>query len=244
MRALELFRRRRRRPRASAGRIRDVVGVDIVDQPHYPGRFILGDVLELDRRLHPRIRFRLRSPPCQRYTSLQARARQAPRRRPDRPDARAPDRRGVDLTALRTSRPRAPGSAIPCCCAAACLASRRIPTPRAGGLSVTDFSKRRFRSQRRPASTTTVRVVGIYGGHFRDRRRDQGSNHRSGSNIPRELGFKAMGIPLGAMTTAEISDAIPPAYARFIAQTFLNSRRRILATADDDLVSAERGAGP
>ena len=64
-------------------------------------------------------------------------------------------------------------------------------------------------------------VCGIYGGHFRDRRRAKGTNHRSGSNIPTELGFKAMGIPRDAMTVAEISDAIPPAYSRWIAERFL-----------------------
>jgi DNA (cytosine-5)-methyltransferase 1 len=64
-------------------------------------------------------------------------------------------------------------------------------------------------------------VCGIYGGHFRDRRRAKGTNHRSGSNIPTELGFKAMGIPRDAMTVAEISDAIPPAYSKFIAEKFL-----------------------
>ena len=49
----------------------------------------------------------------------------------------------------------------------------------------------------------------------------RGANHRSGSNIPTELGFKAMGIPRDAMTVAEISDAIPPAYSKFIAEKFL-----------------------
>ena len=64
-------------------------------------------------------------------------------------------------------------------------------------------------------------VCGIYGGHFRDRRRAKGTNHRSGSNIPTELGFKATEIPRDAMTVAEISDAIPPAYSKFIAEKFL-----------------------
>ena len=49
----------------------------------------------------------------------------------------------------------------------------------------------------------------------------QGTNHRGGSNIPTELGFKAMGIPRDGMTVAEISDAIPPAYSRWIAERFL-----------------------
>ena len=46
---------------------------------------------------------------------------------------------------------------------------------------------------------------------------------RQPSRLPSEatLGFKAMGIPRDAMTVAEISDAIPPAYSKFIAEKFL-----------------------
>ena len=56
-------------------------------------------------------------------------------------------------------------------------------------------------------------TIGIWGGHFRDRRRAAGTNHRSGSNLPLEHGFIAMGIDW-PMTTAEISEAIPPVYSR------------------------------
>jgi DNA (cytosine-5)-methyltransferase 1 len=64
-------------------------------------------------------------------------------------------------------------------------------------------------------------VIGVYGGHFRDRRRARGANHRSGSNLPWEYGFIAMGVPIGSMTPAELSEAIPPAYARYVAEAFL-----------------------
>jgi len=52
------------------------------------------------------------------------------------------------------------------------------------------------------------------------------------SNIPRALGFKAMGIPLGSMINAEISDAIPPAYSKFVAEAWLRSvRDAVVASA-------------
>jgi hypothetical protein len=60
-------------------------------------------------------------------------------------------------------------------------------------------------------------------GHVRDRRRPTGTHHKPISNVPTELGYQAMGIPFGSMTTAEISDAIPPAYAKFIAEAWLRS---------------------
>jgi hypothetical protein len=34
----------------------------------------------------------------------------------------------------------------------------------------------------------------------------------------------SMGIPIGTMTVAEISDAIPPAYSKFVAEAWLRSR--------------------
>ena len=43
-------------------------------------------------------------------------------------------------------------------------------------------------------------VCGIYGRDFRDRRRGKGTNHRSGSNIPTELGFMGRATaPMGCM---------------------------------------------
>jgi DNA (cytosine-5)-methyltransferase 1 len=63
-------------------------------------------------------------------------------------------------------------------------------------------------------------VIGVYGGHFRDRRRDTGSNHRSGWNLPRQHGFIAMGIDW-PMKTAETGEGIPPAFSHCIAQHWL-----------------------
>ena len=65
-------------------------------------------------------------------------------------------------------------------------------------------------------------VLGIYGAHVRDRRRPQGVNHVSGSNLPIAISREAMRIDW--MTGEELSEAIPPAYAEFIARQFLRSR--------------------
>jgi hypothetical protein len=50
----------------------------------------------------------------------------------------------------------------------------------------------------------------------------KGSTHVSGSNLPIAIGREAMRIDW--MTGEELSEAIPPAYAEFIARQFLRSR--------------------
>ena len=72
-------------------------------------------------------------------------------------------------------------------------------------------------------------VIGVYGAHVRDRRRPAGRNHCSGSNRPWAHAFVAMAVPLGSMTLAELSEAIPPAYSRFVVEAFLKNQARQMA---------------
>ena len=72
-----------------------------------------------------------------------------------------------------------------------------------------------------PACRHSSPTIGVYGAHLRDRRRPRGLSHLSGSNRPWAHGFIAMGVPVGSMTLAELSEGIPPAFARFIAESFL-----------------------
>ena len=62
-----------------------------------------------------------------------------------------------------------------------------------------------------------ARVIGVYGGHGRDRRRIK--NTQDFSVAERQ---KAMGIDW--MTGTELSQAIPPAYAEYIGREFLRQR--------------------
>ena len=71
-----------------------------------------------------------------------------------------------------------------------------------------------------PCRHSGRKVLGVYGGHVRDRSRPAGKNHVSGSNLPISVGREAMDMPW--VTGAELSEAIPPAYARFVAEAFLN----------------------
>lgn len=59
------------------------------------------------------------------------------------------------------------------------------------------------------------RVIGVYGGHGRDHRRDKWL-HKDVQDFPVTARREAMGIDW--MTAAELSQAIPPAYAEFIAK--------------------------
>ena len=219
----------------------DVVGVDNKPQPHYPGRFVLADVLTLDLDFIRGFDFVCSSPPCQRYTSLH----HAPGKHRDA-DLIGPTRElliasGVDLVIENVEAAR-PWLRDPVLLCGSMFDLETHPYPEGWRLERHRLFETSFPISAPDCKHDDRGVCGVYGGHFRDRRRDQGTNHKSGSNIPTELGFKAMGIDRRSMTVAEISDAIPPAYARYIAQTFLNSRSAH-AGRDDDPVSAERGAG-
>jgi DNA (cytosine-5)-methyltransferase 1 len=67
-------------------------------------------------------------------------------------------------------------------------------------------------------------VLGVYGGHVRDRRRPHGLNHVSGSNLPITVGREAMHMPWAS--GQELSEAIPPAFAEYIARQFLRVQGR------------------
>ncbi len=59
--------------------------------------------------------------------------------------------------------------------------------------------------------------------------RPAGTNHKSGSNLDREEALAAMGVPW--MTVGEASQAIPPAFSKFVGETWLTqieaSRRMV-----------------
>lgn len=66
------------------------------------------------------------------------------------------------------------------------------------------------------------RVIGVYGGHGRDRRRTVNTQ-----DFSMDARRAAMGIDW--MTGTELSQAIPPAYSKFIALAFLNSLKQVAA---------------
>lgn len=73
-----------------------------------------------------------------------------------------------------------------------------------------------------------VPVIGVYGGHARRRAKRHGGR---GTRDVWEGGHRtamaeALGIPVGEMTTDELSEAIPPAYTRWIGEQLMREVRR------------------
>jgi DNA polymerase I len=200
-----------------------VVGVDIFPQPRYPGdRFVQADAIEyLTTADLSGFDFIWASPPCQAYTAV----RHAPGKHRSA-DLVGPTREALRATGLPYVIENVEGAPLidPIMLCGSMFGLETHPYPDGWRIERHRLFETSFPILSAPTCHHDDRpVCGIYGGHFRDRRRAPGTNHRSGSNIPTELGFKAMGIPRDAMTVAEISDAIPPAYARFIAEEFLKT---------------------
>jgi DNA (cytosine-5)-methyltransferase 1 len=201
-----------------------VTGVDINPQPNYcSDAFVQMDALEYLSAVGVSLfAFIWASPPCQRYTSL----RHAPGKHRDQdligPTRAALIKTGKPYVIENVEQARAElRDRVLLCGSMFDLGTR--PCPDGWRLERHRLFETSFFLLTPACAHDGRPVVGIYGGHLRDRRRANGKNHTSGSNIPRELGFKAMGVPLGTMTTAEISDAIPPAYSKFIGEAWLRS---------------------
>ena len=77
-----------------------------------------------------------------------------------------------------------------------------------------------------PCCHTNAPVIGVYGGHYRNRSRP-GHLNRLARDFRAEDGQRAMGISW--MTSSEISQAIPPAYSKWIAEQWMAQRDERLA---------------
>jgi DNA (cytosine-5)-methyltransferase 1 len=188
----------------------DVIGVDIVPRPRYPFPFVQADALRPPFDLS-RFDFIWASPPCQAHTAMKTMH-----------NAKAhsdliPETREL---LVASGRPwvmeNVPGAPM------------RFSTMLCGtmfGLGCESAELRRHRifesnflilgpkcqHSRKP-------VIGLYGGHQRNRKRAGGS-HSGTPDFTIADGRAAMGIDW--MTLNEMSQAIPPAYGRFIGEAAL-----------------------
>jgi DNA (cytosine-5)-methyltransferase 1 len=200
-----------------------VTGVDIKPQPNYCGDvFVRADALEylLSADLS-QFDFIHASPPCPRFSEM----RHAPNAKGDaHPDLITPTRELLRVTSLPYVIENVPGAPLinPI---TLCGSMFDLNAPDGAWLKRHRFFETSFPLLTPACQHGRGRVIGVYGGHNRDRTRAAGKNHRSGSNRPWAHGFIAMGVPVGSMTLAELSEAIPPAYSRFVAEAFVARKR-------------------
>jgi DNA (cytosine-5)-methyltransferase 1 len=195
----------------------DVVGVDVLPQPHYPFEFIQGEAMSLPLFLRfcvdRRPDFIWASPPCQGYSDLQ----------------HAPGAKAHPML-IEPVREMLKASGIPYCIENVEGAPLINPIILCGthfGLGIDGWQLRRHRqfecsfSVEQPECRHDGPVIGVYGGHVRCR--GEKFWRQGGADFPDHdkpaLARKAMGIDW--MTMNEMSQAIPPAYAEYIGRAAL-----------------------
>lgn len=194
----------------------DVVGVDIEPQPRYPFEFIQTDALSLDAGFLRSFDVIHASPPCQGYTEL----RSAPGTK-GAPKLIEPVREMLGATGLPFVIENVEGAASE-------LRSPIILCGSMFGLSAEGCELRRHRlfesniSLSAPVCQHSDRpVVGVYGGHARIRSARHGGRGTRDAwpNGHKPVAAEAMGMDWA--TLAEMSEAIPPAYTRFIGEQLI-----------------------
>lgn len=175
----------------------DVTGIDIRPQPRYPFRFIQADAMEIDWTGYDLI---WASPPCQAYTTL--RALQPGK---EYPDLVAPVRERLIATGTPWILENVPGAPL-----------HYYITLCGAMFGLRTYRHRRFETSvmlfqphhpRHTVLTSTKKRRACW---------DAGLNISVTGDVGTYVGSLAMGIDW--MTGNELSQAIPPAYAKFLAE--------------------------
>jgi len=204
----------------------EVVGVDVKPQPRYPFEFIQADVLTLDPAFIASFDAIHASPPCQAHTAMKTMH-----------NAKAHDDLVPATRALlnASGRPWIMENVV-----GAPLDDPMLLCGTMFGLGVDDAELRRHRLFEtsfpilfHPECQHGARhTIGVYGGHIRNRQRARtigvyGEGARDSrrkfdkgvADFSTAQGRAAMGIDW--MTTAELSQAIPPAYTEFLGRELM-----------------------
>jgi DNA (cytosine-5)-methyltransferase 1 len=200
-----------------------VTGVDMFDQPRYCGDvFVHGNALANYGQFYREFDFIWASPPCQAHTSLKSMHNA---------------KRHDDL--IGRTRVMLDGLGAPYVIENVVGAPLRNPFTLCGtmfGLQTENGAElRRHRIFEANFGVEVPKcqhgnggVIGVYGGHYRNRRRPSGLN-RLARDFTAEDGKRAMGITW--MTGEELSQSIPPAYSKFIAEQWLAQRNDMMEAA-------------
>ena len=207
----------------------DVVGIDIEPQKNYPFTFLQKDVLSLGKTFLQEFDFIWASPPCMRYSAMTK--RWGDNQVESHPDLVDPVRKMLI------------DSGVPYCIENVVGAPLISPTMLCGsmfGLQTKHGSQLRrhrlfeasFPIAQPKCNHNKGSVIGVYGGGKHPNRRvpatigvygnSGGSSNRDGLQMFSTQDRRdAMGIQW--MAGKELSQAIPPAYSKYIAEQFLRS---------------------
>lgn len=192
----------------------EVVGVDNLPMPRYPGPFLQHDALTLDMRFLRSFDAIWASPPCQASSAMKT-----------APGAKA----HVDL--IPRTRLMLMETGLPWVIENVEGARLYNPTTLCGsmfGLGVLEYQLRRHRLFEanfpipQPVCKHRSPVIGIYGGHVRNRAASSGGRQTAdfkGLN-KKALAMVAMDVP-DLLTFDEISQGIPPAYAQHVGDALM-----------------------
>ena len=198
----------------------EIIGVDIVDQPHYPYHFIKANFLELSIDFLRTFDLIHCSPPCQAHTALKHAHNAKPH---------------IDL--IDSTRRMLIAAGVPYVIENVVGAPLYSATTLCGSMfncTTPDGAQlRRHRLFECSFDVTApkcqhrrgAQVIGVYGGHARSRRRPAGTNHVPLSDFTAYDARYAMGVNW-LVTNDELSQMIPPSFSQFIAQQWLAGRQR------------------
>ena len=208
-----------------------VTGVDLKPQKRYPFEFIQGNVLEIDEEWARQFDLIWASPPCQAHSALKVlhNAKKHPNLIPQTREL-----------LKRIGKPYIIENVVG--------ARKSLINPvqlcgTAFGLGVADADLQRHRLfetsfpvQVPPCNHGARNTIGVYGGHIRNRKRViaptghdlvansavRKANREAGyPDFTIADGYAAMGIDW--MVRDELSQAIPPAYSKYLAEQFIRS---------------------
>jgi DNA (cytosine-5)-methyltransferase 1 len=192
-----------------------VTGIDLKSQPRYPFKFIQGDALEADLTGAD---FVWASPPCQRHCALKQMHN---------------NRCHADLIPATRQKLQAWGGpyVIENVVGAPLIHPILLCGTMFGlGCMGAELQRHRIFESNFPIKAPNCNhskpsVIGVYGGHVRNRRRTGPADNKGQPDFSIEAGKNAMEIHW--MTLSELSQAIPPAYSAFIAREWLRSRNQV-----------------
>jgi DNA (cytosine-5)-methyltransferase 1 len=185
----------------------DVLGVDLAPQPRYPYAFLQADALTLDQRFLQSFAAIWASPPCQHATRMRAPGRKT------HPDLIPPTRALLKASGRPYVIENVEGAE---------LIEPVLLCGSMFGLGVEGCQLRRHRRFEasfpipQPACAHAGPVVGVYGGHARRRSAKHGGRGTRDLWIGGHRAATSAAMGIDWMSLAEISEAIPPAYARFV----------------------------